>query len=110
MNSREIKPTIQQPVGKGASERGRPRLHCQIEHRITREDNAFFDPFTLQVQDGSLRWAKQLVRQTIGEDAVELFRHVVVVRSKPGLDMIDWNMQLRSGKRARYGRVRISEY
>jgi len=58
------------------------------------------DPLMLQMGDGRGRRAKEQRRDAVGEDAIDLLRHLPVEAAQAGLDMIDRDVQLGRGESA----------
>ena len=65
-------------------------------------------PFRAQVVVGVLRGRQQEIGETIGDDAIDLFRHLAIEAAQACLEMRHRNQQLRRDNRRRHRRVHVA--
>jgi hypothetical protein len=82
----------------------------RVDHHIADEvDPLPGDPFRLQVLIGGPLGGEEKIRELIGEDAVDLFRHGAVVTAETGLHVRDGDAPLRRHQGAGEGGVHIAD-
>src|SRR5256885_11264461 len=81
----------------------------RVDHDIADEmDAPAGTAFFKKVSDGVFFSNEQIVSYSVGENAIDFFRHGAIETAQPGFHMGDGDAQLGSGERNGYGRIDIS--
>ena len=94
---------------RGEPARPLPVREQRVDHHVADQvDTLVGNPFPPQVLERRGFGREEIVRQMIGQHAVDLFGHAPVEASEAGLDVCDREAHLRSHQRARQGRVDVA--
>lgn len=88
--------------------RDRRQLEARVEHHVADDVHAVRDRLRLEIANGGLGRAEEERREAVGDDPVQLLRHLPVERTQPRFHVRDGDSQLRRRERAGERRVRIA--
>src|SRR5258708_1806966 len=81
-----------------------------IDHDVADHEDAAPGPaFFQEVLDGTFFSNKEIVGESVGEDAVDLLRHCTVKAAEPGLDVSHADAKFRSAERNSNGGIDITD-
>src|SRR5947207_14878522 len=79
-----------------------------VVHDVATDGDAIADPLAPQIDHGLPRRTEQEIADVIGDDTVNLLRHVAVERPEASLNVSDPHAAFRRSQRAGERRVRIA--
>src|SRR6267142_5344993 len=83
----------------------------RVDHHVADEvDLVLADPLAEEVLTSTLLRDEQKLRDRIGQQSVDLFRHGSIVTAEPGLDVGHRNLELRGRDRCRQRRVHVTHH
>ena len=88
---------------------GRCEADCVV-HDIADVVHSDDDSLTAEILDRSLRWTEKKCTDMVGEHAIYFFRHALVERPQPCLEVGDWYLQLAGGECAGQCRIYVARH